>query len=81
MPATPRRTSAAKKKANSRDKVRSHRERLRAQGLRPIQIWVPDTRSPRFAAEAKRQCKLIAASPHEAEDQAFVDSISLLNEE
>ena len=80
MPGTPRRKPKTKK-PSSRDKVRSHRERLRAQGLRPIQIWVPDTRSPRFAAEARRQCELIAASPQEAEDQAFVDSISLLNKE
>lgn len=77
----PRRKPAAKKSQSSRDKVRSHRARLRAQGLRPIQIWVPDTRSPHFAAEARRQCKLIAESPQEADDQAFVDSISLLNDE
>jgi hypothetical protein len=60
----------------SRDKVRAHRERLRAQGLRPIQIWVPDVRSPSFQAEAHRQSLLIASSPHEEEDQAFVDAIS-----
>ncbi|HWZ67422.1 MAG TPA: antitoxin MazE family protein [Stellaceae bacterium] len=34
----------------SRDKVRAYRERLRRQGLRPVQIWVPDVRSPGFAA-------------------------------
>ena len=61
----------------SREKVREHRKRLRAQGLRPIQIWVPDVRSPEFAAEAHRQCLAIANSPHAAEDQAFVDSISI----
>jgi hypothetical protein len=77
----PRRKPKTGKKPSSRDKVRSHRERLRVQGLRPIQIWVPDTRSPRFAAEARRQCKLIADSTQEAQDQAFVDSISLLSEE
>lgn len=58
----------------SRDKVRAHRERLRAQGLRPIQIWVPDVRSPSFVAEARRQSLLVADSPHEADDQAFADS-------
>lgn len=61
---------------SSRDKVRAHRQRLRAQGLRPIQIWVPDTRSPRFTAEAERQCRLIAGSRHGPEDQAFVDAVS-----
>lgn len=57
-------------------KVRAHRARLRAQGLRPIQLWVPDTRTPEFKAEARRQMKILAMSGHAAEDQAFVDAIS-----
>ncbi|HEY1885420.1 MAG TPA: antitoxin MazE family protein [Roseiarcus sp.] len=60
----------------SRIKVRNHRERLRAQGLRPIQIWVPDVRSPAFRAEARRQSLAVAASPQARDDQVFVDSIS-----
>jgi DNA-binding LacI/PurR family transcriptional regulator len=61
---------------NSRERVKSYRERLRRQGLRPVQIWIPDTRSPEFAAAARRQSAAVAASPHEREDQAFVDAIS-----
>ncbi|MGH8995276.1 MAG: antitoxin MazE-like protein [Acidimicrobiales bacterium] len=38
-------------------------------------------RAPGFAAEAHRQSALAAASPHEAEDQAFVDAISWLGGE
>jgi hypothetical protein len=68
--------ASSAKPRSSRVKVAAHRERLRAQGLRPIQIWVPDVRSPEFAAEAHRQSLLIANSPHEADDQAFVDSIA-----
>lgn len=64
------------KHKRSRDKVRAYRERLRAQGLRPIQIWVPDTRAPGFAAEAHRQSQAVARSPHAADDQAFIDAIS-----
>ncbi len=30
----------------SREKVREQHARLRAQGLQPIQLWVPDVRSP-----------------------------------
>jgi hypothetical protein len=60
----------------SRDKVRAYREWLRRQGLRPIQIWVPDVRSPAFAAEAHRQSLAAASSPHEQEDQEFVDAVS-----
>ena len=40
------------------------------------QIWAPDTRSPDFAAEAHRQSAAVAASPHQADDQAFIDAIS-----
>jgi len=61
---------------STRDRVKGYRERLRRQGLRPIQIWVPDTLSPDFAAEAHRQSAAVAASPHEADDQAFIDAIS-----
>jgi hypothetical protein len=62
--------------STSRDKVRDHRARMRAQGMKLVQMWVPDTASPAFRAEARRQSRLIASSPHEAEDQAFLDSIS-----
>lgn len=64
----------ARRIANRR-KVREHRQRLRAQGMRPIQIWVPDVHAPAFAAEARRQCLLANASPEEAETQAFIDSV------
>src|SRR5207249_6988707 len=63
----------ARSKGSSRDKVRAHRERLRRQGLRPIQIWVPDVRSRAFAAEAHRQSLAVARSPRAPEDQAFID--------
>jgi hypothetical protein len=66
---------------SSRDKVRAHRERLRRQGLRPIQIWVPDVRSPKFAAEAHRQSLAVAKSPQEKDDQDFVDAISIWGSE
>jgi antidote-toxin recognition MazE-like antitoxin len=60
----------------SRLKVREHRKRLRQQGLRPIQIWAPDVRSPAFRAEAHRQSAAVAASPDTADDQAFIDAVS-----
>ncbi len=60
----------------SRIKVREHRERLREQGLRPIQIWVPDVRSPTFRSEAHRQSAAIAASGRAAADQAFIDAVA-----
>jgi hypothetical protein len=56
--------------------VRQHRERLRARGLRPIQIWVPDVRAPSFRSEAHRQSLAVAASDHAGENQAFIDAVS-----
>jgi hypothetical protein len=56
--------------------TREERAALRAQGLRPIEIWVPDHRAPGFAEEIARQCRLIAGSPEAADDQAFIDSVS-----
>jgi hypothetical protein len=41
-------------------RVQRRRDKLRAAGLRPVQIWVPDTRAPGFAEECRRQCRLLA---------------------
>ena len=56
-----------KKRVAARERVRKHREALRAQGLRPIQIWVPDTRRPGFAEEARRQSLAVRDDPQETE--------------
>lgn len=44
------------------DRVRKRRVALRGAGLRPVQIWVPDTRRPGFVEECRRQSRLVAAS-------------------
>lgn len=67
--------SRAARRAANRRKVQEHRQRLRAQGMRPIQIWVPDVHAPDFAAEARRQSLVVAQSPEEADIQAFMDSL------
>lgn len=61
---------------SSRDKVRIYRKRMRANGMRLIQMWLPDTRTAEFAREAKRQSLLANRSPHAATDQAWVDAMS-----
>jgi len=68
--------AGSEKRKATREKVRAHRERLRQQGLRPIQIWVPDVRSAAFRAEAHRQSASVAQSRFEMEDQAFIDAVS-----
>jgi Protein of unknown function (DUF3018) len=65
-----------RKPLTSREKVRAHRARLRARGMRSISLWAPDTRSPEFAAEARRQCLLANRSPFAAADQAWIDAMS-----
>ena len=72
---TPDSSSQEARRAATRLKVREHRQRLRDQGMRPIQIWVPDVHAPGFAAEARRQSLLVAQGPEEAEIQAFIDSV------
>lgn len=64
---------------SSHMKVRRHREKLRKQGLRPIQIWVPDVRASSFKSEAHRQSLAVAASAHAREDQAFIDAVSAVD--
>jgi len=62
---------------SSHARVSAHRERLRAQGLRPVQLWVPDVRTEQVAAEAHRQSALIALTDAHTDDLAFVESITV----
>ena len=73
--------ASARGAKRTRVKVQEHRERLRAQGLRPIQIWVPDVRAPSFKSEAHRQSAAVAASAHVPRDQAFIDAVSVWDDE
>lgn len=66
---------------SSREKVRAHRERLRRQGLRPIQIWVPDVRSPSFRKAAHKQSLAAGKSPYAGADQDFIEAVSEYSEE
>ncbi|WGF89670.1 antitoxin MazE family protein [Marinivivus vitaminiproducens] len=53
------------------ERVRKRRASLRAAGLRPLQIWVPDTSRPGFQDECRRQALLVAAS--DADDRELGD--------
>lgn len=55
-------------------KVARHRERMRAAGLRPVQFWVPDTRSPEFAAQVRQQCQSLKGDPQEADVLRFTEA-------
>ena len=56
MPAKPK----SKRPKTARERMNARRARLRAQGLRPVQHWVPDLRDPKVQADLRRQAKLLA---------------------
>lgn len=60
---------------NVNTRVQRHRDAMRTAGLRPVQLWVPDTRLPNFAKECRRQSKLAAKADREdVELQQFMDA-------
>lgn len=60
--------------AHVNSRVQKHRNTLRMAGLRPVQIWVPDTRRPNFAEECRRQSRLVAqADKSDTDMQHFMD--------
>jgi hypothetical protein len=63
------------KPSSTAQKVRRHREKLRAQGLSPLQIWAPNVNDPRIAEQMRREALAIAHSEYEREDTAFIDSL------
>lgn len=58
------------------DRVRAHREALRAAGLKPLQIWVPDTSRPGFAEECARQSALLRDDPEEVELLDWLEAVA-----
>lgn len=60
------------KALKAHERMRGYRTRQRAAGLRLVQLWVPDTRSKRFAAECRRQSRLLKGDPAEAEALEFI---------
>jgi hypothetical protein len=57
--------------SSSAGRLRRRHDKLREQGMRPVQIWIPDTRAPGFAAEAARQGSLVGASYRQQDDLKF----------
>lgn len=55
-------------------RVQKHRAALRASGLRPLQIWVPDTRRAGFAEECRRQSLALLNDPHEQQTAEWLEA-------
>jgi hypothetical protein len=66
-------SEAARKSSNER--MRRYRQRMRAKGLRPVQLWLPDTSAPGFAEEMRKQSLLAAASPGEKEVLDWIEAV------
>lgn len=56
--------------------VNARGDALRAAGLRPIQIWVPDTRRPSFAEECRSQCLVVRNDPQEREVMGWIEAVA-----
>jgi hypothetical protein len=58
------------------DRVRKHREQLRAEGLKPVQIWLPDTRSESFRRKCERESLSLAADPLEDDTLTWIAEVA-----
>ena len=75
MPAKPKPTkSKTKRPKTPRERMSNRRKRLRAQGLRPVQHWIPDLRNPRVLAEIRREAALLARHPDNAAIDDWIDA-------
>ena len=70
-----KRKSKTKHPKSARERMSARRKRLRAQGLRPVQHWVPDLRDPRVLADLRRQGRLLAQHPENAEIDAWIEAV------
>ncbi|MBX9943176.1 MAG: antitoxin MazE family protein [Reyranella sp.] len=69
-------TQARNKAIPARKRMAGYRDRMRAIGLRPVQIWMPDTRAAGFVAKCRRQARAVAAGdPAGDELMRFVDGV------
>ena len=58
----------------ARERMQARRKRLRAQGLRPVQHWVPDLRDPKVRAEVRREAALLAKHPENAAIDDWIEA-------
>ncbi|HZM45870.1 MAG TPA: antitoxin MazE family protein [Burkholderiales bacterium] len=61
------------KALKAHERMRGYRARQRAAGMRLVQLWLPDTRSKRFAAECRRQSRLLKGDAAEVQALEFIE--------
>ena len=77
MPSSKPKSRSKKRPASVSRRMSDYRARLRAAGLRPVQLWLPDTRDPKFLAAARAQARRLAAGdPAGDEMMEFIEATS-----
>lgn len=61
---------------SAKEKMRKYRDRLRAEGLRPVQIWVPDTTRPGFREQFQRQARIVHSNAREKETLDWIEELA-----
>ena len=61
-------------------RTRRYREELRRRGLRPVQVWVQDSRAPGFAERVRRDCEIMNAADQSDSVMAWVEAVSVFDE-
>lgn len=64
-----------KRPKTARERMSARRKRLRAQGLRPVQHWVPDLRDPKVRADLLRQGDLLARHPENDQIDKWIEAV------
>src|SRR6266481_1060848 len=59
--------------ADSAKRVQKHREKMKAAGLKPVTIWVPDVNAPGYAQEVADAIAIINAS---ADEKVILEELS-----
>ncbi|MDR1852215.1 MAG: antitoxin MazE family protein [Propionibacteriaceae bacterium] len=58
------------------ERQRKRRTALRERHLRPVQLWLPDTRDPQVESRIRAQCAALASDPHEGEILDWIEAAS-----
>lgn len=63
------------KPRTAQQRMASRRDRLRAQGLRPVQHWVPDLRDPKVLADIRREAAMLSRHPEDSAIDDWLDTV------
>lgn len=72
---SPSRRAKKARPASAAERMRARRQRLRAEGLRPVQHWVPDLRDPKVRADLRRQGRLLAEHPENKAIDDWIEAV------